>query len=134
MSPPYLPPKLATAPAYTLVLDLDETLIHYVDGNHHSGEDADVSLEAEQNEDDSCFYIRPGLNKFLTELSEHYELVLYTAAMRDYADYFLSQIDHKKLFSHILTREHCQFEIDQVYAIKDLRSVSYTHLTLPTKA
>ena len=109
VKPPYLPPKEPNAPHYTLVLDLDETLIHYADGGKiHSGEDADVSLEVSpEHEDEPCFFIRPGLNQFLTKLAQHYELILYTAAMRDYADYFLSQIDHKKLFSHVLTREHC---------------------------
>ena len=106
-----MPPKSESAPAYTLVLDLDETLIHYVDGNRihsHGGEDAEVSLEVSpEHEDEPCFFIRPGLNQFLSKLAHHYELVLYTAAMRDYADYFLEQIDHKKLFSHVLTREHC---------------------------
>jgi len=66
------------------------------------------------------FFIRPGCYSFLTNLSKHYELVLYTAATREYADFFLRQIDHKNLFkSNILSREHCNFEGD--FAIKDLR-------------
>ena len=109
VTPPYLPPKDANAPEYTLVLDLDETLIHYVDGNRISrDEDHDESLEVSpEHEDEPCFFIRPGLNQFLTKLAHHYELVLYTAAMRDYANYFMDQIDQKGLFSHILCREHC---------------------------
>ena len=131
----------------TLVLDLDETLIHYrdnspdtqtedesflsVDNNNPN----DVSISKKQNvsrleesppkviteeDEDVVFFIRPGLNSFLSQLSQYYELVLYTAATREYADYFLRQIDHKNLFKqNILTREHCTFEGD--YAIKDLR-------------
>ena len=46
--------------------------------------------------------------------------MLYTAATREYADYFLRLIDPKNLFAdNVLTREHCKFEGD--YAIKDLR-------------
>lgn len=46
--------------------------------------------------------------------------MLYTAATRDYADYFLRQIDPNNLFGdNILTREHVKFDGD--YAIKDLR-------------
>ena len=45
---------------------------------------------------------------------------MYTAATREYADYFLRLIDPKNLFGeNVLTREHCTFEND--YAIKDLR-------------
>ena len=138
----YLPSKPDTAPQFTLVLDLDETLIHYA-ANHNetmqteenesftedhkrdspSKKSLEESPEARAltEEDESVvFYIRPGLNSFLSNLSHHYELVLYTAATREYADYFLRLIDHKGLFkSNILTREHCVFENE--YAIKDLR-------------
>ena len=31
--------------------------------------------------------IRPGCNKFLKELSQYYEIVVFTAAMPDYADW-----------------------------------------------
>lgn len=60
---PYLVP--AKDPnCFTLVLDLDETLVHYYENN---GEGA--------------FRIRPGCDKFLKEMSELYEVVIFTAAM-----------------------------------------------------
>ena len=142
----YLGPKEANMPQYTLVLDLDETLIHY----HDNG--ADTQTEDEQdhgklhlspekksrledsvltgisesvdygdNEEDGVeFSIRPGLSSFLTTLHQQYELVLYTAATREYADYFLRLIDPKNLFGNrVLTRKHVKFNGD--FAIKDLR-------------
>jgi CTD small phosphatase-like protein 2 len=63
VDPPYLP-KAKDPEAYTLVLDLDETLVHYYENN---GE--------------SKFRIRPGCDKFLKEMSELYEVVIFTAAM-----------------------------------------------------
>lgn len=54
---------------YTLVLDLDETLVHFADFG------ANCNL-----------LIRPGCSEFLKELSKYYELVIFTAATQDYAD------------------------------------------------
>lgn len=48
--------------------------------------------------------VRPGLNKFLSELSLHFELVIFTAALSDYADWILNSIDRKKQISHRLYR------------------------------
>jgi predicted HAD superfamily phosphohydrolase YqeG len=54
VSPPYLPSKRDPKKVYTLVLDLDETLIHY--------EEVDESHEFEGE----VFYmVRPGVAKFL---------------------------------------------------------------------
>ncbi len=50
----------------TLVLDLDETLIHYV----------------EKGEEGS-FQIRPFANLFLETLSKYFEVVIFTAALQD---------------------------------------------------
>ena len=68
-TPPFLPPRDENGSKYSLILDLDETLIHYFD------------LGPE-----SHFLVRPGCMEFLTEMSKFYELVIFTAAMQDYAD------------------------------------------------
>ena len=65
--------------------------------------------------------VRPGLNKFLTELSNHYEIVIYTAGLQDYADWIINQIDRKKRINHRLYRQHTQRE--EHYAVKDLRLI-----------
>lgn len=71
------------------MLDLDETLVHYYEVN---GE--------------GSFRIRPGCDKFLTEMSQIYEVVIFTAAMQDYADWVLDSIDKEKRITYRLYRQH----------------------------
>ena len=78
---PYLPPidtsMIDESEVYTLVLDLDETLIHY-----------------ECDDTDGDYYlIRPGAIKFLKEMALYYEIVIFTAAMPEYADKILDNLD-----------------------------------------
>lgn len=68
---------------------MDETLVHYYE----------VGGEG-------SFRIRPGCDKFLKEMSEIYEVVIFTAAMQDYADWVLDQIDKEKRISYRLYRQH----------------------------
>jgi hypothetical protein len=64
---PYL--KRESFKAYTLVLDLDETLIHFkVDG---------------VDDNKGLLRLRPGLYEFLDSVSKHFELVVFTAATQD---------------------------------------------------
>ncbi len=67
-------------PTYTLVLDLDETLIHLEcdDEENSLGDGHDIN-----NEDSIYYLIRPGAIRFLNELSKFYEIVIFTAAMPD---------------------------------------------------
>jgi len=74
------------------VLDLDETLIHYVD-NGDSGE--------------SYFLIRPFCHQFLREMVQYFEVVIFTAGVQEYADWVVDQLDPKgELISHRLYRQH----------------------------
>ena len=40
-------------------------------------------------------------------LSEYYEIVIFTAAMKDYADWIIEGIDQCGIVSHRLYRQHC---------------------------
>ena len=63
---PFLPPKDPADPELTLVVDLDETLIHFVE------------MGAE-----SYFLERPGAHEFLELMYPYYEIVIFTAGMQD---------------------------------------------------
>ncbi|KRX09581.1 Ribonuclease H-like domain [Pseudocohnilembus persalinus] len=88
---------------YTLVLDMDETLIHTFDFSSA----------------DYGFYRRPYCTEFLNQLSQHYEIVVFTAAQKDYADKVLNCIDREGAISHRLYRDHLFF--NNMRKVKDLR-------------
>lgn len=81
------------------MLDLDETLIHY-----------DYSSE--------LFHVRPFAEEFLKKASQHFEITIFTAALQEYADEILAEIDPDQCISYKLYRNHLTY-IDGV-AIKDL--------------
>ena len=101
---PFLPEKPMDEKEYTLVLDLDETLIHFVDepNNNH-------------------FLTRPGAVEFLEEMNKYYEIVIFTAGMKDYADWVLDQLDVEGTIKHRLYRHHVK--LDGFMLIKDLESI-----------
>ena len=97
ISVPYLkdPPKKV----YTLVLDLDETLIHY-------NEDLQVKRFGQTQMVDIVFNVRPHARDFLKEMSKYYELVIFTAADQHYADEVINRLDATKAITHRLYRQH----------------------------
>ena len=90
---------------YTLVLDLDETLIHIPKGK-------------------KSFYsksviFRPGLIDFLRNLKEYYELIIFTTGLKNYADEVINFIEKdEKYFSYRLYRENAIIRNNNYY--KDL--------------
>ena len=89
---PYLQYK--TNKKFTLVLDLDETLIHF--------------KENPNNESSGLLRFRPFLTEFLTHVEKEYELVIFTAAVQDYADPIIEAIEKKSnvIFDCRLYRKH----------------------------
>ena len=86
--PPFLKP-ISPKYKYTLVLDLDETLVHYISDN-----------------DSSYIQIRPGAEEFIKDLSEFYEIIIFTAALKNYADLVIEGIDPDGVISDRLYRQH----------------------------
>ncbi|KAF2305351.1 hypothetical protein GH714_004144 [Hevea brasiliensis] len=69
------------------------------------------------------FYVlkRPGVDAFLEALAAKYELVVFTAGLKEYASLVLTKLDVKGLISHRLYRDSCK-EIDGKF-VKDLSEV-----------
>ena len=88
ISEPYLNP-INPKYKYTLVLDLDETLVHYTTDN-----------------ESAYIQIRPGTEEFLIDLSKYYEIVIFTAALKKYADLVINSIDPNRVISYRLYRQH----------------------------
>ena len=95
----------------TLVLDLDETLIHSQHFPFSSSKsDIVLKLNLENNEPhDFHVLIRPGAKEFIRKMNKLYELVIFTASVSKYAIPLINLIDEKGLCIHRLCREHCSF-------------------------
>ena len=90
--PPYI-----TTPSqkkYTLVLDLNNTLINYNNNN----KDENTT---------STYTLRPGLLSFLNTLKPIYELISFTNESKEISDKYLQEIEmNKKYFDFNLYKEH----------------------------
>src|SRR5690606_3415649 len=113
-------------PKKTLILDLDETLVHSVTigSSIKSGHVVEVKLE---NQHAILYYVhkRPYCHWFLTQVrrrlnplrfshinpmqvAEHFSLVLFTASVQQYADPVIDCIEEEKpIFTRRLYRQDC---------------------------
>ena len=92
------PPYITTPPQkkYTLVLDLNNTLINYI---NNKGENTTNTT--------STYSLRPGLLSFLNTLKPIYELISFTNESKEISDKYLQEIEmNKKYFDFNLYKEH----------------------------
>ena len=88
---------------YTLVLDLDETVVHYME---------------DEEEYNAYVKVRLGAENFINELSKFCEIVIFTASTEDYANTVINGLDCKNNISYKLYRQHTNFI--NGFNIKDL--------------
>jgi CTD nuclear envelope phosphatase 1 len=120
----------------TLILDLDETLIHSMSkgGRMSSGHMVEVRLKTTyQNaaaaamagpQHPILYYVhkRPHCDEFLRRVSKWFNLVVFTASVQEYADPVIDWLEaERKYFSARYYRQHCTFRHGAF--IKDLSSV-----------
>jgi len=100
--PPFLPVKKENDKRdYCLVLDLDETLVHYF-----------------EDETESYVKVRLGAENFIKELSKYCEICIFTASTKYYADIVIDGLDYNHLVDFRLYRQHTS--INRGINIKDL--------------
>ena len=88
---PFIKAKLSKK--FSLVLDLDETLI---------------SLDRDKTKENKAILkFRPGLLDFLSKIKKYYEIIVFTSATKEYADQIEDVIEqNEKYFDFRLYREH----------------------------
>mmetsp|Transcript_45769 Transcript_45769/g.74672 ORF Transcript_45769/g.74672 Transcript_45769/m.74672 type:complete len:408 (+) Transcript_45769:3-1226(+) len=100
---PELPPPPPGVPnIYTLVLDLDDTLVHSVWDRQHGWRTQK----------------RPGVDAFLAYMAQFYEIVLFTTGLPDYVDPIVNQLDPHGYIAHRLYRDATLYK--DGHHVKDL--------------
>ena len=103
----FLPPKTSRFHK-TLVLDLDETLIHsYFDCSGPRTPDLSYDIFIEKKKIHVNSMVRPGAGEFLENVSSIFEIVVFTASLSEYANPLLDFVDKNKKCKYRLYREHC---------------------------
>ena len=87
IKPPFIKNKMSKK--YCLVLDLDETLIHgmYFPFGYY-------------------FFVRPGVFDFLEKMHNLFEIIIFTAAKKEYVYDIIEKIDYKDYIDYILYKKH----------------------------
>jgi RNA polymerase II subunit A small phosphatase-like protein len=114
-----LPPSILNRK--TIFLDLDETLVHSTTSPPPDRFDFVVRPIIDGAPMDFYVVKRPGIDELLESLASRFEIVVFTAALKEYASLVLDRLDRNRFISHRLYRDSCR-NIDGKL-VKDLSHV-----------
>ena len=119
-----LPPPRAPDRQRVVIFDLDETLVHCVENAETDPSDIVVQVVFETGDRvNAGINVRPMARECLQEVSELFQVGVFTASHKSYADAVLDVLDPRQEWIDFrLYREHCVETEDGVY-IKDLRVI-----------
>ncbi|MCO5596455.1 hypothetical protein L7F22_050518 [Adiantum nelumboides] len=118
---PLLPPLAAEHQGRkTLVLDLDETLVH---SSFKPVTDFDFAIQVEMEMGLQTVFVlkRPGVEEFLRTMASLFEVIVFTAGLKQYADVVLDTIDIDNCIKYCLYRDSCKFHMGGL--VKDLSTL-----------
>ena len=98
----------------TLILDLDETLVHssfrpiIYNGITYP---PDIFLTINFHNKYHNIYVlkRPYVDEFIKEMNKIYNIIIFTASVKEYANPLLDILDKEKIIKKRFFREHCTF-------------------------
>jgi len=103
----FLPPKKNKLKK-TLILDLDETLIHSI-FDSKTKERSDLQLNFLINDQKILVKtkIRPNVDIFLEKMSKIFEIIIFSAGISEYVNPIINILDKNNYIAYKLFREHC---------------------------
>ena len=112
---------------YDTVIKFQEKESDFEDNNEESGEFYGKrkikleKIEEAKKEYKVGIFVRRGVKQFLAEVSKYFEVGIFTASVKEYADAVIDHLDpNKNLIKFRLYRNNCINVNDRIY-VKDLR-------------
>ena len=117
-------------PKKILILDLDETLVHSSfypfnsdDDDNKNSFDIFFTILFNQKYYDVYVLLRPYFTQFINKMSKIFNIYIFTASIKAYAEPLLIKLDKNNLIQKKLYRESCTLSEDKKY-IKDLNTLN----------
>ena len=111
---PTILPKIKNSYKYSLILDLDETLVFFRKENVFINSNETQKIKNEEiitNYTKNTLILRPGLTDFLRKMKIYFELILFSSGSYDYVNPIINMIEKdEQFFEYILYRKHVEYD------------------------